>query len=62
MSATLKLNLKPGATKALRAKLALPADLPAGSYFIVVVLLPAPGWSDTDATDNAATSAAPYAV
>jgi len=59
---TLKLSLKPGATKSLRTKLTLPADLPSGSYFVVVELLPAPGWLDTDATDNAATSAAPYTV
>jgi hypothetical protein len=59
---TLKLGLKPGATRTLRAKVALPADLPGGSYFVVVELLPAQAWSDTDATDNAATSAAPYSV
>ena len=59
---TLKLSLKPGTTSALKAKIALPGDLPAGSYFVVVELLPAPTWSDADATDNAATSAAAYTV
>jgi hypothetical protein len=55
---TLTLNLKPGASKLLRAKLALPADLPAGSYFVVVRL----AGDDPDATDDVATSAAAYPV
>jgi hypothetical protein len=59
---TLKLNLKPGATKALRAKLTLPADLPAGSYSLIVELLPAPGWTDADGSDNAATGATVFSV
>jgi hypothetical protein len=56
------LKLKPGATKVLRARITLPADLPAGTYYLVVELLPGAPWSDSDATDNAATGAATYTV
>jgi Tol biopolymer transport system component len=59
---TLKLNLKPGATKALRAKLTLPTDLPAGSYIVVVELLAGAPWTDPNAANDVATSAGAYAV
>jgi hypothetical protein len=59
---SLKLNLKPGMTRALHAKLALPADLPAGTYFVVVELLPGAPWTDPNAANDVATSAGAYAV
>jgi hypothetical protein len=59
---SLKLSLKPGATRALRAKLTLPADLPAGSYFVLVELLSGAPWSDPNAANNVASSAGAYAV
>ena len=63
LETSLKLNLKPGASKLLRAKLTLPADLPPGGYFVVVELAAgAPRGADPDPSDNVATSAAAAAV
>jgi len=59
---SLKLNLKPGATRALHAKLTLPTDLRAGSYFVVVELLPGAPWTDPNPANDVATSAGAYAV
>ena len=61
LDAALKLNLKPGASKVLRARLVL-TDLPAGSYFVVVELGGDVSAFDPDPTDNAATSAGTYAA
>jgi hypothetical protein len=61
--ATVKLNLKPRASKLLRSKLTLPADLPPGSYFVVVELAAGGPWgADPDPSDNVATSPAAAAV
>jgi hypothetical protein len=54
----LKLKLKPGASRLVRAKLTLPADMPPGAYFVVTELLAA----DPDPSDNTATSASPVTV
>jgi Tol biopolymer transport system component len=58
----LKLNLNPGATKAVKGKLTLPADLAPGTYFLVVELLTGAPWTDPLSANNTATSAAGYAV
>ncbi len=58
----LRLRLKPGATGLVRAKLALPADLAPGSYFVVVETLTGTPWTDPDPSDDTATSASPVAV
>ena len=55
---TFKLNLKPGASRLVRAKLTLPADLTPGSYFVAIELLT----PDADASDNVATGEAPVTV
>ena len=62
LDGTLKLSLKPGASKPARLKVTLPADLPPGSYFVVVELLTGAPWTDADASDNVATSIAAYPV
>ena len=54
----LRLNLKAGATRALRAKVALPAGLSPGTYIVVVELLAGAPWGDADPSDDAATGAA----
>lgn len=50
-----KINLKPGATKVLKGKLTLPADLAPGTYTLVVDVLPSAPWTDPDAAANTAT-------
>jgi Tol biopolymer transport system component len=58
----LKLKLKPGATKTVKSKLTLPADLVPGTYFVAVDLLPGTPWNDPVGANNTATSAAGVVV
>ena len=56
----LNLKLKPGATRSLRAKLPLPEDLPRGTYFVVVGLLPDVTAPDADPSDDTAIGGSTY--
>jgi hypothetical protein len=51
-----RINVKPGATKVLKAKLILPADLTPGTYTLVIDVLPGVAWTDPDGADNTATA------
>ena len=56
----IKASLKPGTTKATKVSFTLPGDVPAGSYFLILVL-DAPG-NDRDPADNVAVSAGQVTV
>jgi hypothetical protein len=62
LNVPVKLKLKPGATRLLRGKVILPADLAPGSYFVVIDGLEVSAWADANAANDSATSAAAFSV
>jgi hypothetical protein len=59
---TKKVKLKPGAGKTLKLRLAPPEDLAAGNYYLVTAVDAGNAVAEPDETNNAAASAATFAV
>jgi len=58
----MKLNLKALSARPARLRLTVPADLPPGTYMLLVDLLPGGPWADPDLSDNAVTIGTAFTV
>jgi len=62
-----RMTLRPGATRPFRVSFTLPAEMPAGDYYLLAGILPDPRLSflelvDTNLANNVAAAAAPFTV